>query len=117
VKTLLYFVCSMTLATMQGQDAMKPAGPAVIGTTYELPDYFGKATTHLYEKNGRLCWDIKTTFSKKFESLDTGKMKSESIEYNKVNFVEFIPPAYREDWSHLAIGEFGGRNLGFDFPS
>lgn len=97
------FTCLAITATAQQQDASS-ARPSLLDSTYMVTTLLGTETIHLYEDNGRLKWDGKLRVKEKYRirgTKDSGF--SESVEYDKVNFVQYTPQLGPEESSvHIA---------------
>ncbi len=83
---LLAVRCCLTLpASGRGQDP-SPSKPSLIDSTYQVTNYLGTETIHLYEENGKLKWDGKLRPKAKYRAQGRKDTEwSDSIDYDKVN--------------------------------
>jgi hypothetical protein len=101
-------------AVAQEQDA-STSKPSLIGSTYQVTTFLGTVTIHLYEENGKLKWDGE--LRPKAEDRPKGTQGwewSDSIDYDKVNFVQYTPPNYAAFIPQESSINIGQESLSFN---
>jgi hypothetical protein len=103
-RLLVLWCCLAVSASALGQDA-SPSKPSLIGSTYTVTTFLGTETIHLYEESGKLKWAGKLKVKEKYRStgMETREW-SKSIDYDKVNFVQYTPPFGPQE-SGINIGQ------------
>jgi len=89
----------------------------LLDSTYVVTTFFGTETINLYEENGRLKWDRKLRAKEKYRIKGTKDSEfAESVEYDRVNFVQYAPQLGPEKAS-VRIGDSLGLNRTVPLPA
>lgn len=115
-RLLVVWSCLALTAIAHEQDA-SPSRPSLLDSTYVVTTFLGTETIHLYEENGRLKWDGKLRAKEKYRIKGMKDSEfSESVEYDKVNFVQYTPQLGPQE-SSLHIGDSLGFNRTVSLPA
>jgi hypothetical protein len=113
---LVAWSCLLLTATARAQDA-SPSKPSLLDSTYVATTFLGTETIHLYEESGKLKWDGKLTLKEKYRTKGRKESEfSESVQYDKVNFVQYVPKSGPEQPS-VHIGDSLGFNRTVALPA